>query len=69
VNMPLREFARWEEFPAGPSVRYTRTGAHPAIELINRHAENVLETIVVASPVSYVTLFLAYLAVTLGIIA
>ena len=63
------EFVRWEEFPITPSRRYTRRGEHPAIEAINLYAERVLGIIVIASPVFYLTLFLAYLAVSFGVIS
>ena len=68
MNTALHEFARWEEFPITPARRYTRRDDHPAIKAINRYAESVLEIIIAGAPVFYVVLFLAYLAVSFGII-
>ena len=64
-----REFDTGGAFPTIPVARHERPNTHWFVEMVNRYAERFLGVVMAGAPLFYVALFLAYLAVSFGIIS
>jgi hypothetical protein len=58
----------WENFPTTPATRQPRRHRHWLDEAVNHYAERLLGVIMACAPLFYAALFLAFLAVSFGII-
>jgi hypothetical protein len=64
-----REFDNWKDFPTVPVACHARPNTHWFDQTVNRYAERFLGVVMAGAPFFYVALFLAYLAVSFGIIS
>jgi hypothetical protein len=64
-----REIDNWEDFPALPVTGLARSNTHWFDQAANRCAERFVGVVMAGAPFFYVGLFLAYLAVSFGIIS
>jgi len=64
-----REFENWEYFPATPAPHQEKTRFQRFDEAVNRYAARYVDIILAGGPWFWVALFLAYLAVSVGIVS
>jgi hypothetical protein len=65
----LREYENWEYFPTAPAPHHEKTRFQRFDEAVNRYAARYVDIILAGAPWFWVALFLAYLAVSFGIIS
>ena len=65
----LREFENWEYFPVTPAPYHEKTRFQRFDETVNRYAARTSTVILAGAPWFWAALFLAYLAVSFGIIS
>ena len=64
----LCEYGHWEYFPTAPALEHETTGYRRFETAVNRYAARCVDIIVAGAPGFWAALFLAYLAVSFGII-
>jgi hypothetical protein len=65
----LGKIEKWEYFPTAPALDHEKTGYQRFDEVVNRYAARCVDIILAGAPWFWVALFLAYLAVSFGIIS